>query len=99
ALIRMLQNCEQRWVSAFLQQEFSRVGPKVAQEICKTAGIDAHAHPKRIAKDEADRLKQAIDKTKIMAPSSSCIAPIGESLVQAGLKKQVEADFYIANSR
>jgi DNA topoisomerase-6 subunit B len=98
-LIRMLQSCEQRWLSAFLQQEFSRVGPKVAKEICETAKLDPHAHPKRIAKEEADRLKQAIDKTKIMAPSSSCIAPIGEPLIVAGLKKQVEADFYVANSR
>src|SRR5690606_33547413 len=29
----------------------------------------------------------------------SCIAPIGEALIIAGLKKEVEADFYVATSR
>lgn len=99
ALIRMLQDCSQRWLSAFLQNEFSRVGPKVAMGICDAAKLNPHSHPKRIAKEEADRLKQAIDKTKIMAPSSSCIAPIGETLIEAGLRKEVEADFYVASSR
>lgn len=99
ALIRMLQDSGQRWLSTFLQQEFSRVGPKVAKGICDTAKLNPHAHPKRIAKEEADRLKRAIDKTKIMAPSSSCIAPIGEKLIEAGLRKEVEADFYVASSR
>ena len=98
-LIKMLNESTQRWLSAFLQQEFSRVGPKVAKEICATAKLNTRAHPKRIAKEEADRLKSAIDRTKIKAPSSSCIAPIGEDLVVAGLKKEVEADFYVASSR
>jgi DNA topoisomerase-6 subunit B len=34
-----------------------------------------------------------------MAPPLSCIAPIGEELIIAGLKKEVEADFYVATSR
>ena len=34
-----------------------------------------------------------------MAPSSSCIAPIGEKLILDGLKKEVDADFYTAISR
>jgi DNA topoisomerase-6 subunit B len=98
-LIKMLSEGDQRYLSAFLQQAFSRVGPKVAQEICANARLNPHAHPKRIAKEEADRLKKAIDATKIMAPPTSCIAPIGEALILAGLKKEVEADFYAATSR
>ena len=98
-MIRMLQECKERWLSSFLQQEFSRVGPKVAKEICETAKLNPRAHPKRIAREEADRLKKAINKTKIMAPSASCIAPIGEDLIIAGLKKEVEADFYVARTR
>jgi DNA topoisomerase-6 subunit B len=98
-LIKMLSEGEQRYLSAFLQQAFSRVGPKVAREICDNARLNPKAHPKRIAKEEADRLKKAIDQTKIMAPPTSCIAPIGEQLILAGLKKEVEADYYAATSR
>ena len=98
-LIKMLQDSDQKWLKLCLQKDFSRVGPKVAETICKTAKLNERSHPKRIAKEEATRLKKALDSTKIMAPSSSCIAPIGEKLILDGLKKEVEADFYIAASR
>jgi DNA topoisomerase-6 subunit B len=98
-LIKMLQESDSRVMTAFLQEDFSRVGPKVAKEILDTAKISHKAHPKRIAKEEADRLKKAIDHTKIMAPPMSCIAPIGEDLILKGLQKEVEADFYAASSR
>ena len=98
-LIKMLQETEEKWLHLFLQREFSRVGPKVAQEICAAAKIDPRAHPKQVAKVGADRLKQSIAATRIMAPPTSCIAPIGEELLLAGLKKEVEADFYVASSR
>ncbi|MCA8942071.1 MAG: DNA topoisomerase VI subunit B [Planctomycetes bacterium] len=98
-LMKMLQETNEKWVSLFLQREFSRVGAKVAKAICAEAKISDRAHPKRIARQEADALKRAIDKTKIMAPPTSCIAPIGTEQIIAGLKKEVEADFYVANSR
>ena len=98
-LIKMLQDSENRAVSAFLQEDFSRVGPKVAKEICELAGIKPETSPKKLANEDATRLKKAIDATKIMAPPLSCIAPIGEDLILAGLKKEVEADFYVARSR
>jgi DNA topoisomerase-6 subunit B len=98
-LQKMLESTKAKWVSSFLQQDFSRVGPKLAKEICATAKLDPHARPSRIAKAEADHLKQAIDKTKIMAPPTSCIAPIGDELLVKGLKKEVDADFYVAKTR
>ena len=98
-LIKMLQESNEKWLKLCLQRDFSRVGPKVAEDICKTAKLNERANPKRIAKEEATRLKKAIDSTRIMAPSSSCIAPIGEDLILAGLKKEVEADFYVSATR
>ena len=98
-LIKMAQDCEQRVMTAFLQDEFSRVGPKVAKEILDRAKISYKAHPKRIAKEDADRLKKAIDETRIKAPPTSCIAPIGEAQILNGLQKEVEADFYAACTR
>ena len=98
-LIAMLKETESRTLSGFMQEEFSRVGPKVALEICKLAKVSEKAHPTRIAREEASALSDAIQKTRIMAPSTNCISPIGETLVLAGLKKELEADFYYANSR
>ncbi|MBX3463943.1 MAG: DNA topoisomerase VI subunit B [Planctomycetes bacterium] len=98
-LLKMLQESENRTLSAFLQQDFSRVGPTVAKEICDKAGVKPETNPRRLDAAAVQKLKAAIDATKIMAPPLSCIAPIGEPLIIAGLKKEVEADFYVATSR
>jgi DNA topoisomerase-6 subunit B len=98
-LIQMAKETQSRTLSGFLQEEFSRVGPKVAQEICKLAKVSDKAHPARIAREEAAALHEAIQKSKIMAPSTDCISPIGEELILAGLKKELEADFYTSVTR
>lgn len=98
-LIAMLKETSARSLTGFLQEEFSRVGPKVAKEICHAAKLSDKAYPTRIAREEAAALHDAIQKTKISAPSTDCISPIGEELVLSGLKKEVEADFYAASTR
>ncbi len=98
-LIGMMKETEARTLSGFLQEDFSRVGPKVALEICKAAKLSEKSSPTKAAREEAAALHEAIQKAKIMAPSTNCISPIGEALVLAGLKKEIEADFYYANSR
>ena len=99
ALIAMLKDTRSRSLSGFLQEEFSRVGRKAALDICKLAKLSEKAYPSRIAREEAASLHAAIQQTKISAPSTACISPIGESLVLSGLKKEVEADFYDAATR
>jgi DNA topoisomerase-6 subunit B len=100
-LIQMLQTTNCRSLSGFLQEEFSRVGSKVAHDIIDAAGrgLSEKSYPSRIAREEASALHDAIQKTKISSPSTDCIAPIGEELVLAGLKKEIEADFYTAITR
>lgn len=98
-LLKMIQESENRTVSAFLQQDFSRVGPTVAKEICEKAGVNTTSNPRRLDTKTVQKLKDAIEATKIKAPPLTCIAPIGEDLIIAGLKKEVEADFYQAASR
>ena len=98
-LLKMIQESENRTVSAFLQQDFSRVGPGVAKDICTKAGVKPTTNPRRLDTKTVQKIKDAIEATKIMSPPLTCIAPIGEDLIIAGLKKEVEADFYQAASR
>jgi len=98
-LIAMLKDTSSRTLSGFLQEEFSRVGPKVAREIIEAAKLGERSYPTRIAREEASALHTAIQATRISAPSTACISPIGEELVLAGLRKEIEADFYTASSR
>src|SRR5690242_5102677 len=98
-LVTMLKDTEAGSMSQFLTASFSRVSSSVAQNICETAKISTRAHPKRIGRQEADALYQAIQVTKIPPPSTDCISPIGESLILKGLHQQVPGEFYAASTR
>jgi DNA topoisomerase VI subunit B len=98
-LLKMLHDTKSHWLSGFLTSDFSRVSPRIANEICKAAELDPRSHPKRIAREQAEKLYQAIQVTKIMAPPTDCISPIGEKAILAGLYKQIRGDFYTATTR
>src|SRR3989440_2431610 len=98
-LLRMLQDTKSHALSGFLAGDFSRVSPAVAQEICKTAKLSADARPRNVHGEDAEALYKAIQTTKIMAPPSNCISPIGETAILHGLYKQIKGDFYTAVTR
>jgi len=100
-LISMLKETSCRSLSGFLQEEFTRVGPKVAKDIIRSSGksLSDKSYPTRIAREEAAALHKAIQETRISSPSTECIAPIGEELLLQGLRKEIEADFYVAATR
>ncbi|MHC5122867.1 MAG: DNA topoisomerase VI subunit B [Planctomycetota bacterium] len=82
-----------------LRSEFSRVSPRLGTEIAKKAKLSARLRPVRITLKEAERLHEAINSTKIMAPPTDCIGPIGEEKMIEGLSRVVEADFYSSCTR
>jgi len=98
-LIRMMKDTPSRSVKGFLQSDFSRVSPKVAAEILKRAGVSEGYHPKTIARDQADKLYEAIQQTRIMAPPTDCLAPIGEKQLEDGLRKEFPADYATSTTR
>jgi DNA topoisomerase-6 subunit B len=98
-LLRMLHDTRSHWLSGFLSGDFSRVSPALAQEICKTAKLSPNARPRNIHGTQAEALYKAIQATKIMAPPSNCISPIGEKAILHGLYKQIKGEFYTAVTR
>ncbi|HKW38183.1 MAG TPA: DNA topoisomerase VI subunit B [Burkholderiales bacterium] len=98
-LLRMLHDTRSHWLSGFLASEFSRVSSAVAQEICKTAKLSPNAKPRSLRGADAEALYKAIQSTRIMAPPSNCISPIGEKAILHGLYQQIKGDFYTAVSR
>jgi len=98
-LVGMLKNTKAPTVVQFLTKSFSRVSPAVARRICENAGISTRANTTRIGRHEADLLYQAIQQTKIKAPSTDCISPIGEELILKGLHQVVPGEFYAAATR
>jgi DNA topoisomerase-6 subunit B len=98
-MLKMLQDTKSHWLSGFLSSDFSRVSSKVAEEICKTAKISPRTRPRDLNGEKAETFYKAIQSTKIMAPPSNCISPIGEKAILYGLYKQITGDFYTAVTR
>jgi DNA topoisomerase-6 subunit B len=69
-------------------------------EICQTVPDDP---PKVRAvaddRDTASELLEAMRETDILAPPTDCLAPITANLVEEGLRKEFDADFYSAATR
>jgi len=98
-LVTMLKDHRGMTLSQFLTTSFSRVSPAVARRICKQARLGTRASTTRIGREEADALYQAIQGTRISAPSTDCISPIGEQLLLKGLYQVVPGEFYVAATR
>jgi DNA topoisomerase-6 subunit B len=98
-LLKMLQDTKSHWLSGFLASDFSRMSPRLAEDICKAAGLSPRARPRDIHGQGAEALYKAIQSTKIMAPPTNCLSPIGEKAMLAGLYQQIKGNFYTAVTR
>ena len=98
-MLKMLHDTKSHSLSGFLSSEFSRVSSNLAQEICKTAKLSPDSRPRNLHGTAAETFYKAIQSTKIMAPPSNCISPIGEKAILHGLYKQIKGDFYTAVTR
>ncbi len=98
-LMQMFRDTKARNLRSCLTGDFSRVSTRVAEEICRGARVAASRRPREITREEAERIHRAIQNTKIMAPPTDCIAPIGEELIERALRSEVRADFYTASTR
>jgi DNA topoisomerase-6 subunit B len=97
--IKMIHETKARTLRQFLTSEFSRVSPRIAEQIAEGAGLKADYRVSSLTPSQIELLYQAIPKIKIMAPPSNCLSPIGEDLILSALKRQFKADLYYAVTR
>jgi len=50
-------------------------------------------------RDTASELLEAMRETDIISPPTDCLAPITDDLIEKGLRKEYDADFYAASTR
>ncbi len=98
-LMKMLHTTEAKTLQQFLTTEFVRVGSGTAKEICQNSSLLPRTKPKKISREMAENLYKGIQKTKIIAPPTDCISPIGEELLEKGLRKEINAEFYCSTTR
>ncbi len=85
-LLNMARSTRTYRLTSFLTSEFSRVSPKIAEEICEKAYLYGDMRPQELTIEEAKRLMDAFNKVRLMSPPTDCLSPIGENLIKKGLK-------------
>jgi DNA topoisomerase VI subunit B len=98
-LERMLKLTSSRNLSGFLQNEFCRVGPGTAKEICKNANLDTDLKPKEMHHEQIEKLWKSIQNTQLMKPPLDCLSPITAPLLESSLKKEFKLDFVASVTR
>lgn len=98
-LLNMLQDSVGKSVKQVLTDDFSRVSPVIAEQICKIAHVAHKTSAASIHGEDVERLHKALGEVKIMAPPASCVVPIGESLLIEGLKRRFNAELYLSTTR
>jgi DNA topoisomerase-6 subunit B len=98
-LMKLLKEAKGVKLAGFLQREFCRVSAGGANAICKTANLSPKAFPSSIGTHDVEKLYEAMQSVRFMAPPTDCLAPIGIRNLLAGLLKEVKAEFFAATTR
>ena len=96
-LQKYAQNTVQKTVKTFLTNDFSRVTPRIADEILEKAGIPEKTKPAALTRDQCKEMIRVIGTVKIMAPPTDCLSPIGDNLIKKGLMHVLDGmrpDYY-----
>lgn len=98
-LKRMATASEEKLLD-FLVNGFSRVGKKLAQDMCSQAGLKETVKVKGLTAEQLKTLLAAMQAVTVPAPpTSQCLSQIGEELIRRGLDKEFQMDFVAARTR
>jgi len=98
-LRRMVATTKAKNVIGFLASDFSRVGRRSAEQICKLARIEFGRKPQTLSAEDTSRLHKAMQMVKLIAPPTDCLSPLEDSLITEGLKKELDAEYFVASTR
>ena len=98
-LLKMLQDSDGMTVKTALVDNFSRVSASLAQSVCEAAGVKPNRRAPDVHGEEIERLHKALGEVKVMAPPATCVVPIGEDLIVAGLKRRFLGGQYFSTTR
>lgn len=99
-LQRLIQITSDKNMLDFLRHHFHRVGEITAQKFLDFAKLGPTKNPKRLSHEEIVRLMQNLKRFKdFLPPDASCLSPLGEELLKAGIMKELKPQYLVVNQR
>jgi DNA topoisomerase-6 subunit B len=99
-LQRLIQITTYNNMSDFLKGHFHRVGEITAQKFLDFSQLSPSKNPKKLSHEEIVRLMQNLKKYKdFLPPDASCLSPLGEDLLRAGVMKELNPEYLVVHQR
>jgi DNA topoisomerase VI subunit B len=99
-LQRLIQLTTCTNMADFLTHHFHRVGAITAQKFLEFSGLSPSKNPKKLGHEEIVRLMQNLKKFKdFLPPDASCLSPLGENLLKAGIMKELNPEYLVVHQR
>jgi len=87
---RLISTTKARNLKEFMMMHFQGVGPTTADRFLKFAGLSPGLKPRNLGTDDMVKAVRATkDYTDFKRPDASCLSPIGEELLEAGIRKEL----------
>jgi len=91
---RIVEVTQARSLHAFMKMHFQRVGDTIARRFLEYAAIPAKKNPKKMTSEEIVALVNAMKNFEdFLPPDSSCLSPLGEDLLNAGIRKELAPEY------
>ncbi|MDH7563655.1 MAG: DNA topoisomerase VI subunit B [Candidatus Bathyarchaeota archaeon] len=99
-LQRLIQLTSCKNLLEFLRVHFHRVGDITARKFLEFSNLSPSKNPKRLSHEEIVRLMHNLKKFKdFLPPDASCLSPLGEELLKAGIVKELRPEFVAVHQR
>ena len=98
-LRRMLSMTRTKNLRGFLARDFTRVGSRSSEQILRLAKLESKRKPHGLDAQESERLHKSMQMVKIIAPPTNCLSPLTGQLIENGLKKELNAEYFVAVTR
>jgi DNA topoisomerase-6 subunit B len=84
---RLISTTKARNLKEFMMMHFQGVGPTTADRFLKFAGLSPGAKPRNLGTEDMVKIVRATKEyTDFKRPDASCLSPIGEELLEAGIR-------------
>jgi len=97
---RLIKRTRTKRLVDFISTSFHRVGRRTAYKFLRFARINPRKDPKSLKPDEIVKIVNAMRRfNDFLPPDASCLSPIGPSLLEKGIVKELKPEFVVAVQR
>ena len=90
---------DKKKLTSFLTDEFCRISGPKAKETCELAGLLPTKKPQTLEWADAEAIVNAFNQIKFYAPPTEGLQPIGQAVLEEGIRQILEPEYVSAMTR